>query len=174
MDVTVAKKVYRYEFSSEITNELSIFSKMHQYDDRKTFKEAWEKWYEINDQFLTNEETRMVTLGYTGDVKDKMFKSARYYFRKKSTEKKEPKQRREYISLSKELLDLMDTHIEMMIMARNSKPSDGFCDFIETNHKIIEDEITILKENLREIEKINHKIKKTYKNRYFIFNVKNN
>ena len=44
---------------------------------------------------------------------DKMFKSARYYFRKKGTEKKEPKRRCSYIGTAKELLDAMDTLIEL-------------------------------------------------------------
>ena len=43
------------------------------------------------------------------------YHNIQYYFRKKSTEKKEPKQRRKYISVNRELLDAMDDHIEKQI-----------------------------------------------------------
>ena len=37
---------YRYKFSTEVMNEITAFSKIHQYDDRQTYKEAWNKWKE--------------------------------------------------------------------------------------------------------------------------------
>ena len=47
---------------------------------------------------------------------DKMFKSARYYFRKKSTEKKAPLERRDYGGTQKDMLDAMDYHIKTKIV----------------------------------------------------------
>jgi hypothetical protein len=85
--------------------ELFKFSKIHQYDHRKDFKEAWEIWTENNDELIEDEIRRLNNFGYDGDVVDKMFKSARYYFRKKSTEKKEPRKRRSYVGIQSELLE---------------------------------------------------------------------
>ena len=76
--------IYRYKFTEDFMNELFNFSKIHQYDDRKDFKEAWELWLVDNEEIVIDEEIRLINLGYVGDVRDKMFKSARYYFRKKN------------------------------------------------------------------------------------------
>lgn len=84
----VSIAIYRYKFTNEFMNELFKFSKIYQYDHRKDFKEAWDKWMDENDDIIDEEVRRLKTLGYEGDIIDKMFKSARYYFRKKSTEKR--------------------------------------------------------------------------------------
>lgn len=80
--------IYRFKFTENFMTELYKFSKIHQYDDRKDFKEAWKIWTEENDDIIELEMCRMLRLGYNGDVLDKMFKSARYYFRKKVQKKR--------------------------------------------------------------------------------------
>ena len=159
-------KIFRYKFTDDFTSELFRFSKVHQYDHRKDFKEAWEIWMEENGDIINIEVRRLTNLGYDGDIIDKMFKSARYYFRKKSAEKKEPKKRRCYIGLSKLLLDTIDAHIQTLNI-KKIKPSDGFDAFLGENDSLIQDEIERLKETLIK-EEIHQKIKKTYKNRCFI------
>jgi hypothetical protein len=76
-----------------------------------------------------------------------MFKSARYYFRKKSTEKKTPIERRDYICTKKELLDCMDLHIKSNINDNNYKPSNGFNEFCRINLDLLKEEITNLCKN---------------------------
>lgn len=76
-------RIYRYEFSKEFMDELYHFSKIHQYDDRHTYKEEWDKWINTNYELIKNEKLRLINLGYKGDIENKMFKSGRYYFRKK-------------------------------------------------------------------------------------------
>jgi hypothetical protein len=79
-------KTYRFEFSKDFIDELSRFSKVHQFDERRTYKEAWQKWKsnpEISD-VISGEIRRLNENGYKGNIEDKMFKSGRYYFRKKS------------------------------------------------------------------------------------------
>jgi hypothetical protein len=98
---------------------------------------------------------------------DKMFKSARYYFTKKNN-KIEPKQRRQYIKINRELLEAMDKHIGQNIYNTNYKPKNGFSSFCEENEDIIKVYMDDVLE--REIDNdidIKDKIKKTYKNRYF-------
>lgn len=80
--------IYRYKFSERINELLFTFSKIHQYDDRKTFKEAWDFWSEDNKEILDFEIERLKQLNYEGDIINKMFKSSRYYFRKKNNRKK--------------------------------------------------------------------------------------
>jgi len=161
--------IYRFKFTEEFMEDLYKFSKIHQYDDRKDFKEAWKVWTEENETIIDEEMRRLLNLGYEGDVLDKMFKSARYYFRKKSTEKKEPRQRRHYISVNRDLLDAMDSHIEDNIYDDNYQPKTGFITFCKDNEKLLKDTISkIFEQGIKDSELIEDKIKKTYKNRYFM------
>ena len=162
--------IYRYKFTDEFTSELFRFSKVHQYDHRKDFKEAWNSWLEENDCIVTVEKRRLTNLGYDGNIDDKMFKSARYYFRKKGTEKKAPMERRVYIGVQKDLLDAMDKHIKSAINSKDFKPSEGFDDFCKKNIDLLKREVNVLCQNgVADSNEIKKKIKKTYKNRYFLF-----
>ena len=99
-----------------------------------------------------------------------MFKSARYYFRKKSTEQKEPAKRRKYCGLSKDVLDAMDKHIASNITNDDYKPSAGFESFCMINSVLLKNESTRLIINgFNDSGEIHEKHKKTYKNRYFMF-----
>jgi len=160
--------IYRFKFTQNFMDELYKFSKVHQYDDRKSFKDAWEIWTQEQEDLIETEVARLNNLGYDGDVLDKMFKSARYYFRKKGTSKPEPKERRKYLGVHKELLDAMDSHILNGRNSQDYKPSDGFVDFCKTNTEELKEEIAKLLENDMDSSEIMNKIKKTYKNRYFI------
>lgn len=161
--------IYRFKFTEDFMAELYKFSKIHQYDERKDFKEAWKLWAEENQDIINDEILRLTNLGYDGDAMDKMFKSARYYFRKKSTEKRQPKQRRQYISVNHELLDAMDHHIEENIFNPDYQPKTGFVSFCKENEKVLKETISkIFEQGVKDHELIQDKIKKTYKNRYFI------
>jgi hypothetical protein len=161
--------IYRFKFTDDFTEELFKFSKIHQYDHRHDFKEAWTQWLEDNDNIVKSEIIRLTNLGYDGDILDKMFKSARYYFRKKSTEKKAPAKRRDYTGVQKETISAMDDHINLGIKSENFKPSDGFDEFCKNNIEILKEEVNILLRNgFTNSEEIKQKIKKTYKNRYFL------
>jgi hypothetical protein len=165
----VMVNIYRYKFTEDFMHELFTFAKVHQYDHRKDFKDAWIAWIDTNENMVNEEVCRLTRLGYNGDILDKMFKSARYYFRKKSTEKKAPEPRRDYVSVRKELLEAIDAHITNSIAGANYKPSDGFENFCNSNVELIKDEISHLtKSGLTDSEEIRQKIKKTYKNRYFL------
>ena len=161
--------IYRYKFMDKFTNELFKFSKIHQYDHRNDFKEAWEIWMNENNELIEEEIRHLSNLGYDGDIIDKMYKSARYYFRKKSTEKKEPSKRRIYVGTYKELLEAMDEHIKKNINSGEFKPSIGFDDFCKENIDILKEQVNILfKSGYKNSNEIKEKIKKTYKNRYFL------
>lgn len=168
-DTGLPNVIYRFKFTEDFMEELYKFSKIHQYDERKDFKEAWKLWTEENQDIIDEETTRLTNLGYAGDIIDKMFKSARYYFRKKSPEKKEPRQRRQYISVNRELLDAMDNHIEENIYNVDYQPKTGFISFCKANEEILKESISkIFEQGVKDSSLIEDKIKKTYKNRYFM------
>jgi hypothetical protein len=130
------------------------------------FKDAWNAWVNENTELVDTEVRRLSNMNYDGDVLEKMFKSARYYFRKKTTEKKEPQKRRAYIGVQKELLDAMDDYISQNMV---EKPSNGFEDFCNSNKMVIQDEVdNLVKSGVTDVEEIHDKIKKTFKNRYFM------
>jgi len=161
--------IYRFQFTDEFNVELSNFAKIHQYDHRKVFKEAWEVWLEDNANLVSSEVTRLTDMGYAGDIIDKMFKSARYYYRKKSTEKKALAERRQYVGVNKNLLAAMDNHIKKGLINANFKPSDGFDGFCKVNIDLLKEEVQMLcKNGITNPEEIKQKLKKTYKNRYFL------
>lgn len=162
-------QIYRYKFTDQFMNELYIFAKVHQYDHRKVFKEAWELWIEENNDLIISEVKRLTELGYDGDVIEKMFKSARYYFRKKSTEKKALAERRIYVGVQKDLLESMDKHIISNIIKVNYKPSEGFEEYCKDNVELLKEQVHLLcKNGFTNSNEIKKKIKKTYKNRYFL------
>ena len=168
-DAELNIQIYRFQFTNEFNDELYKFAKVHQYDHRKVFKEAWEIWLEENDNLVSNEVTRLNNIGYDGDIIDKMFKSARYYYRKKSTEKKALAERRDYISVQKGLLAAMDNHIKKGLLSEDYKPSDGFDEFCKKHMDLLKEQVEYLcKNGLTNSDVIKNKIKKTYKNRYFL------
>jgi uncharacterized protein YqgQ len=157
--------IFRYKLDEEFISELYQFSKIHQYDHRKDFKEAWNIWVEDNTEIINKEISRLTELDYKGIILDKMFKSARYYFRNKSTEKKDPKKRKVYVGIQTTLLEEMDKYI----LTNKNKPSTGFDNFCKENIELLQKEVTNLYKNgITDSEEIKNKIKKTYKNRYFM------
>lgn len=164
-DDAPSKLIFRYKFGDSFSQELYEFSKIHQYDDRKTFKESWENWIQENNDVIECEIERLIKLGYQGDILNKMFKSSRYYFRKKSTEKKAPVQRRSYVSVSQDLLNSMD---EFISKTNDTKPSQSFVEYCKTNTPLLQEEVSCLfNKGIKDHIEIRDKIKKTYKNRYF-------
>ena len=162
--------------------EITNFAKIHQYDDRNTYKEAWKIWYEVNNDYLNREVHRLASIGYEGSVEDKMFKAGRYYFRKKGlvasdadgvyNTNETKKQRRVYISIDSEIINLMDEHLNIAMQENNFTPADGYNAFCKThmNSQMLRDEIKrMISENANITSNdISSKIKKTYKNRYYL------
>jgi len=179
----------RFKYSDDFTKEMEYFSKIHQYDDRRIFKEEWKKWIEEEPikKMIEQEMEEIRTNGYKGDIMDKMYKSARYYYRKKN--KKEAHQKTEeeleipknpeYSGLSKQMIKIMDCHILEMIYKNTEKTSSetmiskvrassAFEDFCENYINEITYEIYKLKEKIElNPKETSLKFKKAYKNRFY-------
>ena len=170
VDLEDTFSIYRFKFREGFMAELHNFSKIHQYDNRKDFKEAWEVWIKDNEGIVEEETSRLTLLGYDGKIVEKMFKSARYYFRKKSNVAIDAKQRTKYITISKILLQKMDAHIELQSAREDYSPKSGLVQFCLENETLVKDCLkTILEQGITNKTYILDKIKKTYKNRYFIY-----
>lgn len=182
-------QIYRFKFSVMLTDQLLYFSKLHQFDDRNTFKLSWTNWIQNEDisSLLTSEIEKLTILGLKGDILDKIYKSARYYYRNKEltniSEEIPIKQiRKKYIGFSKNILKVMDEHIKSQIQYYleintqsihsyniNIQPAYAFNEFCIHQTDDIKKELIYLQEKDVEItNNIYVKFKKTYKNRFFI------
>ena len=160
-------QTFRHDFGENFIHELEYFATIHKYDDRKTFKSEWEKWIEQDDIRcqIEAEVKRLEKSGYDGDVLDKMFKSARYYFRKKIVNPEE-KQRKKYVSLSSQFLAEIDSFIEELFDSEKVySPASAYEIFCKTKKDIIAYQVQKLVE-LNTGEDICLKLKKTFKNRF--------
>lgn len=157
--------IFRFNFSEEFNRQLGYFAKLHQYDDRTEFKEKWNEWVEENDSIINDERKRLLNLGYEGDVENKMYKSARYYFRKKPL-RHEPAERCVRVVVSKDLLYQIDEHIQNNHFTQNYTPQLSYEDFCNQYSEIISEEMIQL--NMENEEIMQNKIKKTYKNRFYV------
>jgi hypothetical protein len=187
-------KTYRYKFSDEIANEISYFAKMHQYDDQKTFKEEWAKWIEPNSSKIQMEIQRLTELGAEGDIMDKLYKSARYYYRKKPTNPPPAKTRKDYTRFSETILNIIDANIREQLDGSNRdgpnhdgpnndgpnkhhdsnqvidvSPAEAYHLFCKTKIDDITNEVQLLMitNKSQSWVEISNKFKKTYKNRYY-------
>lgn len=161
---------FRFKFTPDFNNHLLSFAKLHQYDDRATYKEEWDKWVLSNDSIIHDEIMYLKANGYDGDILQKMYKSGRYYFRNKTSTEDEPKQRRKYIPIDKDIIDLMDRNIILHVETSSIfKPAISYEKFCLDQSSVLQDETQRLIElDLNRCD-IASKLKKTYKNRYFLF-----
>jgi hypothetical protein len=165
--------IFRFNFSEEFNKELGYFAKLHKHEDRIEFKENWQKWIEENEYLINEEKKRLITLGYEGDVEDKMYKSVRYYFRKKPL-RTEPIERGERIVVSKELLNQIDQHIKNNNFTGNYTPQVAYEDFYNQYTDLITTAFEEAELNIDDDKFLQNKIKKTYKNRFYIIIRKKN
>jgi hypothetical protein len=190
-------KTLRFKFSEEVMEQIFVFAKIHANDDCKTFKESWNEWLmDVDNKTLINNETERVNaLGFKGDIIDKMYKSARYYYRKKPLVQTPPADRKEYENVPKIILETMDAHIKLQIASKiknnndEKKENNPKCKTIDVkpaesfiNYCILHQEIIIQQINNQygqqtnihndEVKKITDKMKKIYKNRFYNIRVK--
>lgn len=161
--------IFRFKLADELIVSMNHFAKVHAHDDLKTFKESFDTWYTSSDVALLveKENDRLHENGYKGDVRHKIFKSIRYYYRKKGTKtNNEPEvkqERKKSFYLPKEMFDYIDRIIQNKL---NTKPSDLFTMFLETYQ-----DNPVVREYM---EKDESKVKKAFKNRIFKLQLQSN
>lgn len=161
-------KTFRFKFSDDISTILDEFSKLHMHEDRDDYNQHWELWLLENSDLIKREESKLLDSGYEGDIYDKLYKSARYYHRKKKSKDKSQDKRREYVSVSIQFLEAIDLHINTFVKNNCLSPANAYNDFCNKNNILLSTEIIVLQqENQFTKDYISSKLKKTYKNRYF-------
>jgi hypothetical protein len=159
--------LFRYTFSKELTVKLHEFATNHKDTKMKIFKTEWEKWIKeepianlINAQIddykaRSKAKISVQTKTLENEIMDKMIKSARYYHRKK-TEKTKKTERKVYSRQSKMLLKKIDDHISNLHNQKNISPAKAFEMFLQTEPETTKPDDII-------------NLKKTYKNRFYVF-----
>lgn len=150
--------IYRFKLVDELLEKMKVFADIHALDDLQQFKEYFEEWYlhQDNIAILQKESERLELLGYKGKLKDKIFKSIRYYFRKKTRTEKAKTERKKSFYISSDVFDFMDRVIENQ---HTKKPSDLFNQFLNQYESFPQVQEYLQKDTL--------KVKKSFKNRMF-------
>ena len=162
-------RVLRFNISPEMTEKLREFHEKTKHLGKIEYKKQWSSFIEVNNHDVAQEERTLLNCGFTGNVEKKLFTSVKYYIGKKSEEKADPKERRTYIHIDKNIIEVMNDHIISNKDTDNYTPAIGYSAFCEQ----YEQELIIEKNRLKTVseltdKEIEFKIKKTYKNRYFI------
>ena len=162
--------IYRFKLSTTFQESLSRFACVHCYDEPSDFKHAWDIWCGCHKELFEQEKKRLSSLGYKGDIIKKTFRSARYYFKDKTLEKKKPQERKPYVPVPARLIEAMDVHIKGVAMPENLRPAYAYNNFISKGeHMLLLGEVEIVLEDTGLDEAATDaKIKKTYKNRYYL------
>ena len=156
--------VFRYNFSDELINKISLFAKENKDMDIDNFRNNFEIWKKKNDVEINIEFRRLNELDYKGDLNDKLFKSARYYYKNK--EKKETKKRKKYIRFNKNILQDIDEFIKNN---NDYKPSFAYNLFMNNDKykSNIKKQYQEMLEKNFDYSEIEKKFKKTFKNKLY-------
>ena len=123
-------QTFHFNPSDDCSSILYSFATEHRNDNSKQFKLAWDAWIKEPEvlTILEQESNILKAGGYSGDPFDKMYSSARYYYRKKALKKqqnagvsqtlvdgedtpKEKTPRKKYESADSHLLEQINLHI---------------------------------------------------------------
>lgn len=170
-------KKFRYDFSSEIKSLLDNFYNINAEKGRKDFKESWTLWINSEEikSHIDSECARLLNEGYKGDVLDKMYKSVRYYNKKKEICPREKVNNQHTNRFSTQFLDIIDKnvgkHLEEEIESTSTislmqnQSYKRFC--LENKEELLRELIRLRQEKGVIPEDIEKKLKKTYKNRFY-------
>ncbi len=170
-----SQPIYRYKLAAGFQEELRDFAQANKHlEAHAAFRDAWNIWAEDNREILAREIGRLTDLGYQGSAERKIYKSARHYHRLRSQDRPEPNKRRKYVSLSRDILHAMDTHISEVAFVESLRPAEGYLDFRRWASSpsrrpaiLAQTEEWLCRAHGYTAEDAEKKVKKTYKNRYF-------
>lgn len=178
--MVVGCKKFRFDFSKHTIDLLSVFSKEHCDEKCKQFQCSWRDWINKDNikKTLDEECETLKALGFEGDVYDKMYKSARYYYKKRQDKKDKYEEKQSTVHtnrFSSNFLKLMDNIIKSQLnedVKKNNGIERSQIEFFDNYCNIHRNEIVMelrdIKERKGQIpEDIKEKLKKTYKNRFY-------
>lgn len=147
-------KTYRFKISNnELYEEMILFASKNRFLNKKDLKETYEEWIEKPEiSLMVEQEEEMLKLNQydlgKNNIRQKIFKSIKYYHIKKMTTKEtdqnisqktsKPKdKRKKEIVFSKELLESVKLVLQN---SKDLKPSQYYEKFVNENDEIIQRE----------------------------------
>lgn len=198
VNTTGTIRTYRFKYTPDFQQRLSEFAIKHADKPKKEFDACFKNWCSINQQHVDNEYETLVNQGYNRDFQHRMYLSVRYYFRNKQNKQNKndndndndnadnmmnrsgkqvrcksdkKKTKLKYVRMADELKTLMKQHIYDN-MGVNKSPKEMFGLFHnsanEEIRRFLKSEKTKLQENGYSDKDVLFRIKKTYKNQYFV------
>ena len=181
---------YRFKYTQQFQSMLYDFASKHADLPKKEFDACFKDWCDNNRRYVTREYNHLVNQGYNRDFQQKMYLSVRYYFRNKSGKSKgkgggedkgqgkadgkemgKKKSKLKYVRLANELKILMKQHIYDN-KGINKSPKEMFGLFYNSDNeeiqKFLKSETAKLQGNEYSEKDILFRIKKMYKNLYFV------
>jgi len=159
--------LYRYNLSDDLLSYIKQ-NFIERYDGHD-FDDYWEEWTSterIQVMFKMEEEI-LKTLGWKGNINVKIKTSIKYYYlNKDKTKKSTKKKRRNYVHVDENISILMNEFIKNTGI---KKPAKAYDDFVKKNKDSYNNECIRLKDYLIKDE-ISLKIKKTFKNKFYLKN----
>ena len=183
------KEIYRFKFSTLMMKHMTTFSNLHKLEDKKEFKESFNNWYDENNEIIRDEIKSLIDKGFQGDeekIKNKMYRSVRYYYKKKAEnpntnnknkdelEKEEENNKEDNVTptstktkqsirffLPEDIIKTMDRYI----LENNKKPSVMFEEFMNVHLETLEKIDTL--QHIQKKGKNYEKLKKSFKNRCY-------
>jgi len=188
-------KALRHDFSEKCKKTLDQFAIMNQNLPRKEFQAEWMKWTNTHEKLFEKESDVLKKNGFEGDIMDKMYKSVRYYHRKKINKKKKKEINQEqeqhnptkkYIRLTDILHNQMNNHITTYMNKHlkntntnaNTNPQEqelisithvqSFHDFLENNREMIVGELVKIKHTKGSlVENMGNKLQRNYRDKFY-------
>ncbi len=142
---------------AQLSQLVRDFGEFHCDDERDMFKSEWTKW--INSPEIANLIQITISPDEKEEMLDKMFFSARYYYRKRVKDNTDSSstssnERKKYTHVDKDVLAAIDEHV-LSIPSNGTEysmsPSEAFAEFLAKSSDLEE-----MKQH-----------KKTYKNRFY-------
>lgn len=171
-------KRFRFDFSYSMKQNLALFSETYQTLPRKQFQEQWKHWTQETHVNLFHDECEALKKqGFEGDIMDKLYKSARYYFRKKPTQQpaKQRKATKSYIRFTPSIISTMDNHIKNSILQEASQNTCFTLSYQEAYQTYLQTQRTMLVQELKTIrqtygsldENIAWKLQKRFRDKFY-------
>lgn len=172
----INNNVFRFKFDDQLSTIMQEFARIHKHDSRVDFKENFEEWYNSNEESIAREQRRLTEIGFNDDIKNKVFRSIKYYYVKRTPNENTTSQKirpDKYVQHSREFANISISYINDKCIPESKSPHKSYIDFIQDHEDDINLEINRLMENNNlSNDDAKSKIKKTFKNHYFQLNKK--
>lgn len=173
---------FRHDFSGAMKANLEQFTQAHYNEPRKQYQQSWNKWTQTHQQIFIEECGALHKQGFEGDPMDKLYKSARYYFRKKNlgtlasqreTCNQEEKERT-YIRIPRKITESMVTFIKQSLenSVQGTKlelsQQNAFCDYVTQHKDLIFTSLVKQRQEKGSLEEnMDKRLKKAFRNKFY-------